>query len=1034
MLPGRPALSTALFASALALAMPAAGAAQNAAILVRASGPDGPIASASIELSGPHAVTRITATDSTGVARLVGIPPGEYRLRVEAIGYRTRTLDGIVLVAHQARVVDVMLDRAPVQLDAIQVRTERIQIQRENTEFSTTVDEVAIELLPVAYDANELVALTPGARAGHVWGGANFQANSYQIDGLSANHPGLGGAMIEPSTSWIERVEVRGLGSGAEHGGFQGGQVNIVTKRGTNDFSAMLRTSMENDLLSASNLVRTEIGSEVADRYDVEGEVRGPLVRDRLFYYLGATRVDRSARVLNHLNSVEGKFSPVVEERREHKVFGKLTWAPRTADEIELSAAFLDNRTENYGMTGFEDAGAATDYSAPTWFANLAWRHSLGDWGNIEARLNHFARDERQDPYQGADRPGTQFYAVIPPYTRFNNAPYTLRSAPTSTSGTLVNTFRFATGAQEHILRVGGEYTRGTFLDRRLRNGGMTWLPVRTAAFDADDPSTWRHASASWTPTEWGGEVRLDADVVNAAAFAQAAISLGPRVVLSPGVRWGYWEGWMTPNEGGRFRAVADQAIDPRIGATVELVEDGSLVLKGHWGRFHQNMIAQMFDRAAGTDVFTNQEIWYYRGDPPTDPFHRFTRAERDALAEQGLFTREAVITLNETGPVVDYDQPYIDQWVAGIEKEFGSAKVEMLYTRRSNHDMVALVDRNRATNFTRYERVRVHDADGRALPFEGGSVYLHELYVPNDVMIELLKFCAANPDVCAENGSNPPGLTAEDTLTLSWNPDYVLTNAPDARREFQQFQLSVEVARPTWGGSFSIAVTGLEGNLDNVSGYADPDEYSPGQYVRLNEGVNADGILPNFSEREAKVSVWGQLPWRLRGGLFWTYASGDHYSPRFRLSGQGFYQYRVNAEAGQPSRCCPYQPGTPGNSGDLLWQGLMAAVEGQYVHIGPRGAPQHQRRSNVNVRLERMFEFDGFDLGMALDVFNVLGLESVTQVQTMVNNGQNFTGFLSEQPVTGMPWSVTPGNEYYKAVLGRVPPRTLRVGATVYF
>ena len=240
-------------------------------------------------------------------------------------------------------------------------------------------------------------------------------------------------------------------------------------------------------------------------------------------------------------------------------------------------------------------------------------------------------------------------------------------------------------------------------------------------------------------------------------------------------------------------------------------------------------------------------------------------------------------------------------------------------------------------------------------IPYQGGSVFLEELYLPNWVILQELKYCAANQDVCGP----PPDLAFADTMNLTWNPDYVLTNAPGARRAFDQFQFNVEVARPTWGGSFSIAVTGLEGNLDNVSGYADPEEYSPGPYVRVNEGVNSFGALPNFAEREAKVSAWGLLPWGLRGGIFWTYASGDHYSPRFRLSGQGFYQYRVNAEAGTPSKCCPYVPGTPGNSGEILRQGLLAAVEGHYVFIGPRGQPQLQRRSNVDMRLERMFEME---------------------------------------------------------------------------
>ncbi|NIQ52232.1 MAG: hypothetical protein GWN71_01720, partial [Gammaproteobacteria bacterium] len=65
-----------------------------------------------------------------------------------------------------------------------------------------------------------------------------------------------------------------------------------------------------------------------AERYDVEGEVRGPVLRNRLFYYLSGRHVVRDGRALNHLTEVEGRYVPFREERTEDKLFGKLTWTP----------------------------------------------------------------------------------------------------------------------------------------------------------------------------------------------------------------------------------------------------------------------------------------------------------------------------------------------------------------------------------------------------------------------------------------------------------------------------------------------------------------------------------------------------------------------------------------------------------------------------------------------------------------------------------------------------------------------------------
>ena len=1004
---------------------PADLAAQTSTLLVRVSAKGRPVPSASVQLFVGQSQRRGMATDASGSARFVDLLPAVYSVRVDIIGYRSRTVEGVTVAADATRDLEVVMEEVPVEIEGISVRANRIQIRRDNTDFGTTVAGAALELLPVPYDPAELVALTPGARAQHVWGGANFQANSYQIDGLAANHPGLGGSIIEPSPLWIERVEVSGLGAGAEHGGFQGGLVNMVTKSGSNEFSAMLRTTLSNDALTASNLVGSQIGSEVKDRYDFEGEVSGAILPDRLFYYLGGTYVDRSARFLNHVD-FEGRFSPVLEERSEQKVLGKLTWSPGATDQIEVSGAFLGTQAENYGMTGYEGAGAASRYRSPTWFGNVAWRRLLGSRGLLEASVNHFSRDERTDPYNGTDTPGAQLFSLLPPYTTFGNAALTRRSAPSSTSATVTTSIHFRTGEQEHLLKVGGELTRGSFLDRRTRNGGMTWRPVLQFGFDPSDPATWPQQEEGFIPTEWGGEVNLDADVMNVAAFAQASISLG-RLVLTPGVRWGTWAGWLDPQTGARFRAVSDHAADPRVGATLELSEDGTWILKGHWGRYHQDMIAQMFDRAGGSDVFTNQETWYYRGPPIGDPARRFTEAERDALAAQGLFTRESVVRLNETGPVVDYQQPYVDQWLVGLQKQFGnSVQFEALYTRRTNHDMIALVDRNRATNYTRFDRVRVHQHGGETLPFKGGSVYMRELYVPNDAVLEELRYCGARPDVCGP----PPGMSFADSLGLSWNPDYVLMNAPDAKREFGQLQLTFKFSLPTWGGSLSGVLTELEGNLDDVSGYADPAEYGAGPYVRVNEGLNSYGALPNFSDAELKASAWGVLPWKLRGGAFFTVQTGDRYSPQFRLSGlYNVYLYKANAEAYY--YCNPQYKQCPNFGGDPLPLRFLAALEGNDVFIGPRGAPRMPGRTNLDLRLERLFELKRFDLGVALDLFNAAGGRQVTQVQTMVNHGERGYYFFDD---IDTPFRREWAGTWYDSPLARVSPRMLRLGMTAYF
>jgi hypothetical protein len=990
----------------------------SSSFLFRVKGPTGPITLAEVRLFVGDQPFLTGWTDEEGNLRMGPIPAGSYKVEVEAFGYRMEIREDVRLGSGGFRTLEFLLEVTPVEMEGIIVQGERLQIERETVEFATEIAEEAMSLLPVSREARELVALTPGARPDHVWGGASAQANSYRIDGLSMNHPGLGSDLFQPSPNWIESIEIRGLGAGAEYGGFQGGLVDVTTKRGTNRVQGLFRSNLEHDGLTGSNLVKTEIGTEVVRRFDMEGEIRGPLIRNQLFYYLSGQRVVQDSRALNHLPQLEGKHTPFNEERTEGRALAKLTWTPSDEDLLELSVAYSDTRADNYHLTGYELDGATYRHESPAWLVNGTARKVFGRKVQLEARINHLSLDERSDSYQGPTVPAVTHYTPMPPHYAFGNAPLRLRSAPASTAASAMGTFRVEMGGYEHSVKVGGEYTQGSYQDERIRNGGMTWIPAQVPSFDPADPGTWKGNVGEGIPSLWGGEVRSEADVANAALFVQSAIALGSRVIVSPGVRWNQWKGWITPSSGSRFLAVQDQALDPRLGISVDLTGDETLVLKAHWGRYHQSLISQMFDRVGGADVFTNEEFWNYTGPPFSDPLTTFTTAQRDSLAALGFFTKAGEAVLNETGRVKEYRQPYVQQWLVGLEKKMGnSAKIEFLYSRRSNRDMVALVDLNRGTNYSRFDRVHPLNSEGYYIVHDLNGVVFEEFYLPNDVVLERLR--------CLANGSCPgaatiPGLSPADTLGLSWDPDYALTTAPGAKREFSQIQVNLELARPTWGGSISYVRTHLEGNLDNVSGYTDPLGFGPGPYVRVNEGVSSYGTLGNFSEWEMKASLWGQLPLGLRGGLFWTFRAGDHYSSRFRLSGMGVNRYWIGPKGSTPQ----YLP----VFGELDYR-LVEPLEGHTVFVGQRGLKELERQSITDLRVEKSFRIGGYRMAATLDVFNLFRCEAIAQKNNLVNHSP-FDWRLD--PEEG--WGGVEPNERYGVPLDRVKPQTIRLGLVTYF
>jgi hypothetical protein len=190
-----------------------------------------------------------------------------------------------------------------------------------------------------------------------------------------------------------------------------------------------------------------------------------------------------------------------------------------------------------------------------------------------------------------------------------------------------------------------------------------------------------------------------------------------------------------------------------------------------------------------------------------------------------------------------------------------------------------------------------------------------------------------------------------------------------------------------------------------------------------VNEYTNSYGTLENFADIEVKASLWGTLPWQLRGGIFWTLRSGDHYSPRFRLYGLGSFRYFIGTGALTPGGGTEFE-------GEELDYKFMWPLEGHYVFVGPRGRPTMERQSILDVRLERFFNVRGHQLAASLDVFNIWGSEAVTSLNTIVNNGPDY-GYSQYQSMFGS--GIQP-NQFYQAVQERVRPRTIRVGATWYF
>jgi hypothetical protein len=910
---------------------------------------------------------RTTRTDALGDFRLNFLTPGRYTVSVRQLGFADATVPDIAVRATDVQRITVTLVLAQAELAPVTVRaTPPAPSKSNSTEFTRSLQARERELLPAPRNANALIGLLPGLRPGQVYGGSTGQANLYQLDGVTVNQPGRGGSFLLPNVDWIEDIRVIGPGAGAEYGNFQGGLINIVTKSGSNTTQGQLRTFFENRALNATNVNAFESGSELDARLEVSGELRGPILRDRLYYFVSGQEARGQERVIDlpNASATELAWLPTRTERREQTYYGKLTLQANDRDVLNASVGIDRLTRERIGLSAFTSAEATYRGTSPSVFYQANWLRTVNNRSAFEIKLSGFTGRDDELPYGGASLPSVQLLdAANTP--QFVNATYSNRNTPSSLGvSTVWSAFANTAGVQHHI-KTGGEFVFGEWREARTRNGGLSWYTEAGEGFDPRNPATWREIPSLgvYATADTGGRIDLDAATQNGALFVQDDMRITDHLSISAGLRLSRWAGTITPGNGGsargreRFEALSASGLDPRLGATLDLFGTGSLVAKAHWGRFHQNLFALFFDRAPGSNVFTDIGYCDWRD------------TDRRVLPELGrnyspsafnvLFDCFPGVNLqSEVREIRDYRQPHVDQITLGVEKTLGRhLRADALYINRRNRAVLSVVDLRETRNWSPVANVRIGNAQGPLRDPDGRDVVLPQVFVRND---DLRARLAA--------GDFVPGYNALDTLALEYAPDLVLQPVDDARRDFQQLQLTLAGTYPRVSFTAALSYTALSGNVFSVNGYAQPSGEGIGPYVAPNARLNMAGNLPNFAPWDFRLRMTGQLPWGVEGGGFLTYSSGDFWTPTLDLSRQ--LTYAVDAVDGAIS----------------LDRQLFRNANGQSVFVESRGSRQLASRHNLDVRLQKVLALRRHDVIVGLEVFNVFNANAITTVNEQLN------------------------------------------------
>jgi hypothetical protein len=123
------------------------------------------------------------ATDFDGNYTIINVPPGVYRVKASAIGYKTVVKENVRVSIDLTTRVDFQLEPTVIELgQEVVVVAERPLVQKDLTASTAIVGSELIQALPIT-EFQEVVQIQAGVVAGHVRGGRSGEI-AYWIDGV----------------------------------------------------------------------------------------------------------------------------------------------------------------------------------------------------------------------------------------------------------------------------------------------------------------------------------------------------------------------------------------------------------------------------------------------------------------------------------------------------------------------------------------------------------------------------------------------------------------------------------------------------------------------------------------------------------------------------------------------------------------------------------------------------------------------------------------------------------------------------------
>ncbi len=263
-----------------------------------------PVVGASVNLtSSATGAVRHTVTNASGLYEIPGLQPGGYVLRVTARDFGT-SAQPLQLEVAQRLAVDIRL-QVESRKEAVEVSSTPEAIHTTEASVGEVIEPTSVQNLPLnGRMLIDLVLTVPGAHVSHgaqtgnmnplYWrpgqrsavsvGGSRPNGNYFLLDGTTNTDPTFNTQNLSPSPDAVQEFKVQTGSYSAEMGGAGGGQINIVTRGGSNQYHGTVYEFLRNGFMDASSF--NDMGNNHMVQNDFGASFGGPIVRNRTFFFV----------------------------------------------------------------------------------------------------------------------------------------------------------------------------------------------------------------------------------------------------------------------------------------------------------------------------------------------------------------------------------------------------------------------------------------------------------------------------------------------------------------------------------------------------------------------------------------------------------------------------------------------------------------------------------------------------------------------------------------------------------------------------